>query len=161
MIFTSRRSDTKGGGVDKEADYKFYEDVYISEWNEEEQDWEEAFPIEGKINTEGHDAALSISKDGNIIFLYRNDGNLYIGDIFYSKRSKDGKKWGTPRYIEKPVNTSYFESSASLSADGNYLYFVSERPDKKLGAMGHGDIYVVEKISRNTWGNIKRVKRLG
>ncbi len=157
MIFTSRRSDTKGGGIDKESDFKFFEDVYISEWNEEEQDWEEAYPIEGKLNTEGHDAALSISKDGNIIFLYRNDGSLYIGDIFYSKRSKDGKKWSTPRYIEKPVNTSYFESSASLSADGKYLYFVSERPDKKLGAMGHGDIYVAEKISRNTWGNVKNL----
>ena len=29
MIFTSRRSDTKGGQVDKAGDYKYFEDIYF------------------------------------------------------------------------------------------------------------------------------------
>ena len=156
MIFTSRRSDTKGGGVDKAGDYKYFEDIYISEWDSINESWSDALPIEGKLNTEGHDASLSISPDGKQIYIYRNDGNLYIGDIFVSKKRTSGK-WGNPKPLDKPINSSYFESSASLSADGNRLYFVSEREQKKHGAQGKGDIYVVEKISRSTWGEPKNL----
>lgn len=151
MIFTSRRADTKGGAVDKAGDYKYYEDIYISKWDSVLNDWTRALPVEGKLNTEGHDASLSISPDGNQIYIYRNDGKVYIGDIFVSKRKSSGN-WGEPTPLDKQINSSYFESSASLSADGNKLYFVSERQGKKYGAIGKGDIYVVEKISKSTWG---------
>lgn len=151
MIFTSRRSDTKGGGVDKAGDYKYFEDIYISKWDSVLGDWSKANPVEGKLNTEGHDASLSISPDGNQIYIYRNDGSVYIGDIFVSKRRSSGN-WGEPKELDKQINSSYFESSASLSADGNRLYFVSEREGKKHGAIGKGDIYVVNKISKSTWG---------
>ncbi|MCB9335572.1 MAG: PD40 domain-containing protein [Flavobacteriales bacterium] len=151
MIFTSRRSDTKGGGVDKAGDYKYFEDIYIAEWDSVNNEWGKALPIEGKLNTEGHDASLSISPDGKQIYIYRNDGSLYIGDIFVSKKRSSGT-WGNPQALDKPINSSYFESSASLSADGNRLYFVSEREQKKYNPQGKGDIYVVEKISKSTWG---------
>lgn len=157
MIFTSRRSNTKGGGVDKKGDFKYFEDIYISEWDSVENMWQSATPIEGKLNTEGHDASLSISPDGNQIYIYRNDGELYIGDIFISKKRKSSGTWGTPRAMEKPINTSFFESSACLSADGNRLYFVSERIGKKNGAQGQGDIYVSERITRSTWSEPKNL----
>lgn len=151
MIFTSRRADTKGGEVDKAGDYKYFEDIYITKWDTNFNDWTKAIPVEGKLNTEGHDASLSISPDGNQIYIYRNDGSVYIGDIFVSKKRRSGV-WGEPTALDKQINSSYFESSASLSADGNKLYFVSERQGKKYGAIGKGDIYVVEKISKSTWG---------
>ncbi len=151
MIFTSRRADTKGGAVDKAGDYKYFEDIYISKWDSTLNDWAKALPIEGKLNTEGHDASLSISPDGNQIYIYRNDGSVYIGDIFVSKKRRSGI-WGEPTALDKQINSSYFESSASLSADGNHLYFVSERKDKKLGSIGKGDIYVVDKLTKTTWG---------
>ena len=157
MIFTSRRSDTKGGGVDKAGDFKYFEDIYISEWDSADNTWGKARPIEGKLNTEGHDASLSISPDGNQIFIYRNDGEVYIGDIFISKKRKTSGTWGTPKAMEKPINSSYFESSACLSADGNRMYFVSERIGKKNGAQGRGDIYVSERISRSVWGEPKNL----
>lgn len=157
MIFTSRRSDTKGGGVDKAGDYKYFEDIYLSSWDSIANDWGKAYPIEGSINTEGHDASLSISPNGHEIYIYRNDGSLYIGDIFVSKKRETSGKWSTPKPLEKPINTSYYESSASLSADGNKLFFVSERKEKKAGAQGKGDIYVVEKISKSAWGEPKNL----
>ncbi|MDF1672127.1 MAG: tetratricopeptide repeat protein [Vicingaceae bacterium] len=157
MIFTSRRSDTKGGGVDKAGDFKYFEDIYISHWDSAENIWGKARPIEGKLNTEGHDAGLSISPDGNQIFIYRNDGVLYIGDIFVSKRRKSSGTWGTPKPLEKPINTSYYESSACLTADGNRMFFVSERIGKKNGAQGRGDIYVAERISKSVWGEPKNL----
>lgn len=157
MIFTSRRSDTKGGGVDKAGDFKYFEDIYISQWDSADNVWGKARPIEGKLNTEGHDAGLSISPDGNKIFIYRNDGVLYIGDIFVSKKRKTSGTWGTPKAMEKPINTSYYESSACLSADGNRMFFVSERIGKKNGAQGQGDIYVAERVSKSIWGEPKNL----
>ncbi|MDT8411586.1 MAG: carboxypeptidase regulatory-like domain-containing protein [Vicingaceae bacterium] len=150
MIFTSRRSDTKGGGVDKAGDYKYFEDIYIAQWDSVNNEWGKAYPIEGNINTDGHDACLSISPSGEEIFIYRNDGNLYIGDIFVSKKRNSGK-WSMPKPLEKPINTSYFESSAQLTADGNYLFFVSERTGKKNNPVGKGDIYVSQKKSNTVW----------
>jgi Tol biopolymer transport system component len=157
MIFTSRRADTKGGGIDKKGDFKYFEDIYLSDWDSTNSTWGKAHPIEGKLNTEGHDASLSISPDGQKIYIYRNDGKVYIGDIFVSKKRKTSGTWGTPKALEKPINTSYFESSACLSADGNKLFFVSEREGKKNGAQGRGDIYVIEKISKTQWGEPKNL----
>ncbi|PJA09601.1 MAG: hypothetical protein COX70_01355 [Flavobacteriales bacterium CG_4_10_14_0_2_um_filter_32_8] len=157
MIFTSRRSDTKGGEVDKAGDFKYFEDIYISIWDSIDNSWGKARPIEGNLNTEGHDACLSISPDGNSIYIYRNDGGAYIGDIFVSKKSLSSGSWGLPVPLEKPINTSYFESSACLSADGNKLYFVSEREGKKSDAQGKGDIYVSERLTRTTWSEPKNL----
>lgn len=157
MIFTSRRSNTMGGGIDKAGDFKYFEDIYISIWDSVDNTWSKAHPIEGKLNTEGHDASLSISPDGSQIYIYRNDGLVYIGDIFVSKKRETSDTWGLPKALDKPINTSYFESSACLSADGNKLFFVSEREGKKNGAQGQGDIYVVEKISKTQWGEPKNL----
>ncbi|MCC7331735.1 MAG: PD40 domain-containing protein [Flavobacteriales bacterium] len=156
MIFTSRRSDTKGGGVDKAGDYKYFEDIYLSNWDSANNEWTKANPIEGKLNSEAHDASLSISPDGNQIYIYRNDGSVYIGDIFVSKKRRSGA-WGEPVALDKQINSSYFESSATLSSDGKKMYFVSEREGKKYGALGKGDIYVVDKISRTLWGEPKNL----
>lgn len=148
MIFTSRRPETKGGGIDVEADRKYFEDIYLTTWNEEKKNWEEAEPIKGNLNTEGHDACLSLSPDGNTIFIYRNiEDETRSGDIYVSKKNSNGK-WGAAHSIGEPINSSYFESSASISADGNYLYFVSERK----GGIGNGDIWVSKKIGKNQWG---------
>jgi len=146
LIFTTRRPNNKGGAVDIN-DGKFYEDIYIAEWDDEKNSFGEAKPIQGRINTEYHDACLSISPDGKFIFVYKNiPGETRSGDIYVSKLSSTGK-WGSPEPLPKQINSSYFESSASLSADGNWLYFVSER----RGGMGNGDIYRSKRISKTEW----------
>jgi tetratricopeptide (TPR) repeat protein len=147
MIFTSRRTDTKGRGTDPN-DMKFYEDIYISMWDTVNKSWGKAEPASGRINTEFHDASLSLSPDGTTIFIYKNvPGETQSGDIYFSKFGKEGK-WASPKPMPKPVNSSYFESSASLSADGKYLYFISERNK----GYGRGDIYRSKKISKDEWG---------
>jgi len=145
LIFTSRRPDTKGGKIDINTG-NYYDDIYISTWNESKNEWNPAQPAPGNINSEGHDASLSISPDGNSIFLYRNiEGVTGSGDIFVSS-IKDGN-WSTPKPLPRPINTSFFESSACLSSDGKLLYFVSERP----GGYGNADIWVSKKKGKNEW----------
>ncbi len=148
MIFTSRRPDTKGGQTDDEYDRKYYEDIYIATLDEPTGKWSDAEPIKGSLNTEGHDASLSISPSGKEIYLYKNiSGETRSGDIFVSKLSASGK-WGTPKPMDSQINSSYFESSACISPDGKMLLFVSERK----GSIGNGDIWMIKKINRSTWG---------
>jgi hypothetical protein len=154
LVLTSRRGDTKGGGIDVNFDHLYYSDIYISTWNEETKEWNEAQAIDGKVNTEFHDGGLSFTNSGELL-IYRNIfGATRSGDIYISKLSSSGK-WGAPREVfdrdkvgnkklNKLVNSTYFESSASMTADGNYFYFVSERP----GGQGQADIYYIKKSGR-------------
>lgn len=150
IIFTSRRDDTRGGLMDGESDGKYFEDIYSSTFDEATGKWSEAEPLKGSVNTDGHDASLSISPDGNQIFVYRNiPDETRSGDIYMATLNKSGK-WNSPKDLGPMINSSYFESSASMSADGKTLYFVSER--KLKSAVGNGDIYMVQKIGKNDWG---------
>lgn len=151
MVFTSRRGDVKGEFRDP-VDQQYFEDVYLTFFNDTTNEWVRALPVPGAINSEGHDANLSISPDGSVMFVFVNDGKNY-GDIYYSKRGST-ERWSRPRSMEKPINSSYWESYASQTPDGNTLYFCSDREVdglKKIG-FGNGDIYVSKKIGRKEWG---------
>lgn len=151
LIFTSRRPDTKGKKMD-ENDFMFYEDIYMSRWDDANQSWSTASNnIDGLLNTKFHDANLSISANGKQILVYRNvPGETKSGDIYYSDLTNTGK-WSEPKPFGSTINTTYFESSACLTPDGKTLYFVSERK----GGYGRGDIYESRKTSTNEWGEAK------
>lgn len=142
MVFTSRRGEGKVVGVDAN-DQGFYEDVYITYWSDSINDWVDAVLAPGAINGPEHDACLSISPDGKQIFVYKNENG---GDIYVSKKSTS-EKWSSPKPVVG-INSTYWESYASLSADGKRLYFCSERK----GGQGSGDIWVSTKISKTEWG---------
>jgi len=148
LIFTSRRPENTGGKIDFNSD-EYYDDIYISTYNEETKEWAPAKNIGAPINTDGHDANMSISPDGTTIFIYKNIENVTkSGDIYYSVRKSTGE-WSEPKALEgKYVNSTYFESSACITPDGNTMYFVSER--EKEG-FGHGDIFYVKKEGKE-WG---------
>lgn len=152
LVFTSRRNDTKGGGIDIDYDHLYYSDVYQSTWNEEDNEWNKAEPIPGRINTEYHDGATGFTPEGDLL-IYRNIiGATRSGDIYISKNSESSGKWSAPKEMfvkekmNKKLNSSYFESSATMTEDGEYLYFVSERP----GGQGQADIYYMKKAGK-TW----------
>jgi tetratricopeptide (TPR) repeat protein len=151
LIFTTRRPENTGKYQDPE-DGKFYEDIYISQRDSISGNWSEAIPVEGKLNTDAHDANMALSPDGSQIYVYRNS-TYGSGEIYVSKQGKTGK-WGEAKKVEGDINTSYFESSASVSSDGKTLYFVSERPK---GGFGMGDIYKSKRISKTEWGKAENL----
>lgn len=153
LIYTSRRPETTGASRDPE-DKKYYEDIYIANWNEAENRWNKGEQIPGRLNTDVHDGCLSISPDGSEIFVYKNSGEGGSGEIYASRLSSSGK-WGTAKELGKNINTSYFESSASVTADGKTLYFISERK----GGSGLSDIYVSHKITKTEWGPAVNIGR--
>lgn len=162
MVFTSRRPDTQGGKR-YEIDNDWYEDVYISYWSDSLKGWAPAVPIPGAINTDGHDASLSISPDGRQLLTFRNQnaGDIYISKTRMNKNAgeaiADGStdaarlmslnRWSKAYSLGSNVNSGYFDSNASLTADGSTIYFISERPKGK----GNGDIWTSKEVSTNKW----------
>ncbi len=150
MVFTSRRSDTEGGEIDESSDYKFFEDIYISTWDEKLQEWSDNEKLPGDVNTDSYDAVLSIDPQGNNMFVYKNDERM-AGDIFVSKKNRTNGEWYAPEKLDKPINTSFYEGSVSITRDGKTLYFISER----IGGEGRGDIYRSELDKNGKWGKPK------
>ena len=147
LVFTSRRENTTGGYKDL-SDFQYNEDIYIALKDPASDTWKKAQPISPLINTEGHDASLNLSPNGKTLYVYKNTAfGKNGGDIYESQLSEDNS-WLIPKPLPATVNTSYFESSASVTEDGSTLYFASERP----GGLGHSDLYRSFKNANGEWG---------
>ena len=153
LIFTSRREENIGGEKSK-TNEQYYDDIYISKWDTDKNKWGKAENIGKPINTSSFDANLSISPNGQELYIYKNKtGETGSGDIYVSNYNEEGK-WSRPKPIDgksvsssgfsdyKHINSTFFESSASVTSDGKTMYFVSER---ERGAFGYGDIWVSKK----------------
>lgn len=154
LLFTSRRSDATGGEIDEGGDYKFFEDVYFSEWSPQRATWIEARGVDGEVNTPDYDAVLSVAPDGSSMYVYRNNAGS-AGNIFVSRYNALEKSWYAPEEMPRPISTSYFESSCSITADGSMFYFISERPE----GLGQGDIYVAKRQG-NGWAKPENLGKL-
>jgi outer membrane protein OmpA-like peptidoglycan-associated protein/tetratricopeptide (TPR) repeat protein len=124
------------------------EDFFIS--TKKENEWQKAQPLSDKINTSNfNEGAQSISPDGKYIFFTgcnRPDG-LGRCDIYVSR--KEGNEWGKAINLGRTINSEYWDSQPSISADGNTLYFVSNRP----GGIGGYDIWKSNLTDEGKWTN--------
>lgn len=148
LVFTTRRPETTNSPVDAEGDGKYFEDIYFSDFDTLTKKWKTADDVPGSINTNAHDACRSISADGKIIFIYKNDlkDPQSRGGDLYSSKIVNGK-WRTPENMGKPINTTYWEGDACISPDGKTLFFTSERP----GGSGNSDIWMAKRLTKTTW----------
>ena len=157
MVFTSRRSSDNN--LEMLEDGQYFENVFYTTWNEENEDWNESAPIPGKLNSKEYDANTGISPDGNSILVYKNSNELNkktfsgvgSGDILISKKGKNGL-WSASQVVEG-INSTYFDGGACFSPDGNKIYFISDRQGMMYGdAQGAKDIWVSEIQADGTWG---------
>ncbi|MBA7702339.1 hypothetical protein ES703_111103 [subsurface metagenome] len=77
--------------------------------------------------------------------MYRSDN--YDGNIYSSKLV--GDNWGRLIKLNFNINTKFWESHATPSPDGQYLYFTSNR----TGGYGGLDIYKSKKGAKGEWGS--------
>ncbi len=142
LVFT-RKKARHAGASHPQRDY--FEDFYISYYREGQ--WTEAVNMGPPLNTPDNEGAQSITADGRHMYFTacnRPDGRGSC-DIYYSRRR--GDQWSTPVNIGPPVNTSAWESQASISADGNTLYFASNRS----GSLGPMDIWKSKRGADGGW----------
>lgn len=157
LYFVSRRSNTKGGNMNPD-DQLYFEDTYRIAYDEEMQTWEEASNELGKLNSEGFDCLNWMSPDGLWAVITVNNTAADVSkksrtrgsDICIIKKNKKGT-WNSAQVINnKSLNTSFFEGAATLTADGNVMYFVTDRKGEKKST----DIWMVEKNGKS-WGTAK------
>ena len=142
LYFTSRRKGSTGDLLDPY--YEHFEDIYVSERNG--NNWSTPVNIGSPINTGTHDACVTLSKDGQQMYIYRTDKGLATGHIYVSQNN-DGK-WSEPQLFDAHINSqNSSESSISISPDQNTIYFSSNRE----GGFGGKDIYRVTKMPDSTW----------
>lgn len=116
------------------------EDLVVSYYRNGE--WSEAESISENINSRYNEGAATISADGRVLIFTSCDQGKTFGscDLFISTRK--GMLWSKPFNMGSRVNSPYWDSQPSLSADGKTLYFSSERP----GGMGRKDIWMSERL---------------
>lgn len=155
MYFTSRRSDTKGGSMNPD-DQEFFEDTYYAVWNDQTNDWDSITNELGRINSDGFDAITFISRDGlhglmTINTTATDAKKTTKGSDIFTFEMSTKTKWSTPKRIStKSINTSFFEGAATMTADGNTMYFVSDRKGDKSST----DLYMAQKVGKS-WGEAK------
>jgi hypothetical protein len=147
LIFTYNGESSIGGRQNEymQPDPKgFYmEDLYYS--TKQNGEFQKAKTIDS-LNTNMPDAAISLSNDGRVLYLYQDldDGH---GDIYYSEFN--GLNFAKPKKMPG-LNSFSWDGHCSLSPNGRTLYFSSER----VGGFGGRDLYKAELLPDSTWGNI-------
>ncbi|MDH5380676.1 MAG: hypothetical protein OEW75_07490, partial [Cyclobacteriaceae bacterium] len=123
------------------------EDIFLSTRESANDDWEEPVSVSRVINTSENEGTCSISADGRtMVFTSCSEDRGYGRCDLFSSR-KIGEKWTVPQNLGPIVNTVYWESQPSLSADGRTLYFVSDRK----GSYGGKDIWKTTLNSEDKW----------
>jgi len=152
MYFASRRNNTTGGKMNPD-DEQYFEDIYLAEWNESEAKWDSVTNSLDRLNGPGFEAFSYISKDGMKALLTLNTSATDLKQVTNSSEICELEftnkgKWSTPKPINNTsINTSYYEGAATMTADGNTMYFVSDRNAEKKST----DIYVVQRTGKK-WG---------
>lgn len=120
------------------------EDLYISK--KENGQWQTPTALPEPVITKGNEGTSAISADGSILVFticesHRSKGSC---DLFITRR--DGDLWSEPEPIEQ-VNSSSWDSQPTLSADGKWLVFCSNRP----GGMGSYDLWESHQLLNKSW----------
>jgi len=123
------------------------EDFYLSYFSD--NSWQKAVNAGPPLNTRQNEGAQTISSNGNYMYFTACDrpGGLGSCDIYFSAFNEG--RWSEPSNLRSPVNTSFWESQPSISADGKMLFFSSSR----LGGYGGKDLWFSLMNNKNLWTN--------
>ncbi|MGB8491551.1 MAG: OmpA family protein [Bacteroidales bacterium] len=150
MMFTrqGRSENTVGQRVFSQ------EDFYISTFSGSV--WQKAVNAGPPLNTPQNEGAQSLSSDGKYMYFTacERPGGLGSCDIFFSA-VRNGH-WTIPADVRSPVNTRFWESQPSVSADGHMLIFSGNRP----GGMGGKDLWYSVWNGKNNWGTPRNMGKV-
>ncbi len=97
------------------------------------------------VNSPFFDAPTGLSADGNTLyFTSSNVGGIGSLDLWATTRK--GGRWRPPVNLWQ-LNAAAEETSATVTADGRLIYFVSDRPD----GVGARDVWYAER-TEDGWG---------
>ena len=124
-------------------------DLYVSEYDEGNQTWNEPKKLNNNINTKFQETSLCLSPDGNTMYFASDrEGGQGGLDIYVSKKDANGE-WGPAENIGDKINTSYDDDAPFITFDGKTFYFSS----KGHNSMGGFDIFKAELLGDKQFGD--------
>lgn len=120
-------------------------------------EWSAPVNLGRSLNTPGFDGCPSITDDGLTLIFMSNYGSS-AQELHVSQRVTRDSPWGPAASVGPDINTAAFsEVCPVLSSNGQYLYFVSDRP----GGCGGFDIYVSRRVSERYFTQWSEPQNLG
>lgn len=149
LYFTSRRPSTTNSETD--YDGKSFEDIYES-YIDSSANWSSPKLIDSILNSPSHDACLYVSPDNSYMIVYRvNETTSAEGAIY--ETFKEGQEWSELKLITAEVNSRFWETDVNISANGQTMFFTSNRP----GGMGGRDIWMMKKLPGGEWAKVQNI----
>ncbi len=121
------------------------EDLYYSHY--EDGEWQPAQNAGRPLNTYDNEGAQSISGNGRFMVFTacgRKDG-YGLCDLYFSVW--ENGSWSVPVNMGPALNSRHSEKQPSLSADGRFVYFTSNRP----GGIGKYDLWMSSRLPDGNW----------
>ena len=140
LVFTSRRKGNSGGFIEDLG--IFTSDIYWSIWKDTL--WTKAKGIGGGVNSEWDEESVGLSPIGDQVMIYF-DNTESFADIGFALLK--GKMWQRPIMFNTQINSKQYEGAATMTADGNTVYFSSNRKEGN----GGGDIWIIQKEKNGEW----------
>jgi tetratricopeptide (TPR) repeat protein len=141
LIYTTRREGTTGRVYDLEGYYTA--DIYLSKYKYGK--WSRARSI-GTPNSYGNEQSAGISENGKYVLYYVNNPKSK-NNLQLSQKSRSSFKKAVKIESKKINNGNSLQTSATISNDGNYLIFSSDR----AGGFGRQDLYICRKLPNGKW----------
>jgi tetratricopeptide (TPR) repeat protein len=146
LIYTTRRKS----GTAKRVEFDGYYASDIMQATKVDSNFNDAVTLTDYINSNYDEMAVGLSNDGNALYVYLDHIEDY-GDIYESIR-KDGQFQKGEKLL-KTINSNSIEAAASISDDGQTLFFSSNRP----GGSGEFDLYMSRKLPDGKFGKAQNL----
>jgi hypothetical protein len=90
-------------------------------------DWAAPMNLGFVVNSAANDQAPAVSKDGLSLYFHSDRPGFGMNDLWVSQRDSVDDPWGFPENLGEVINSTAVESRPSLSRDGHWLFFSSNR----------------------------------
>jgi OOP family OmpA-OmpF porin len=112
------------------------DDLYVSFF--EDGRWTRPLELGDEINTKYSETTPFLSADGKTLYFSSDrPGGQGSQDIYLTRRLDDTwQHWRKPQNLGSPINTEEYDAYYSISAKGDYAYFMSGK-----GSLGKKDIF--------------------
>ncbi len=119
-------------------------DIWVIRKNEKGE-WQRPQAVEGELNTDADEGAISFSPDGSTMYLTRarREPNSNTAVEIYTSQRSDAQ-WSAPVKFEITADTISSYGHPAVSPDGQWLYFSSDMP----GGSGGKDIWRINLKER-------------
>lgn len=144
LVFTAGESNNFSPDLDlgvTNFDYQM-DNIYFA--LKEDGKWGDPTDISRNLSPDRRTVPVSLNSDGTKLYVVKDDND--DGNVYVTTFKKE--KWSSLKKLNSNINTSDWESHASISTDSKVLYFTSDRS----GGFGGLDIYKSELGENGDWG---------